>query len=116
MKETIKNINKLLKNDFFRSIDAFVFIIMSHGCEKRIYGVDGQILCIQEDILNKFSEEEISSLADKPKIFIFQACRGEKYDQGYPMVKSDAINTSEPVFRFIPHSSAYLVLYPCIPG
>lgn len=111
----IEVIGNLSARDFGR-FEAFVFIILSHGCEEGIYGVDGKVLDIEKDILLPFSADSCPTLADKPKIFIMQACRGDMTDEGYMVYKTDAMCTKAPVYSHIPKFSEYLVLYPSSPG
>ncbi|XP_059156669.1 uncharacterized protein LOC131941434 [Physella acuta] len=49
-----------------------VFIIMSHGNKDEVYATDGRIKI--NDIVKKIQSK--NELKNKPKIFIFQACRG----------------------------------------
>lgn len=57
--------------------DAFVMIVMSHGADgDAIYGVRGKHKVKVEDLMVEFKINQCPSLAGKPKIFIFQACRG----------------------------------------
>lgn len=79
------------KRDDLAKVDSCFVIITSHGTEDEennteILGTDynasGQanyekILCT--DVCDYFTVEECPQLADKPKIFIFQLCRYEKY-------------------------------------
>lgn len=61
-------------NDYdHRKCDCFVCIILSHGNEYGVYGVDGKNQNIQ-NLTRLF--EETPSLQGKPKLFFFQACRG----------------------------------------
>lgn len=61
---------------------CFVFI-MSHGSERLnetiIYGKDGRHLTTNE-IQNYFSNEKCSLFRGKPKVFIYQVCRGHELD------------------------------------
>ncbi|CAF0734403.1 unnamed protein product [Didymodactylos carnosus] len=64
-------------NEFAKSLDqdpgdCSIVIILSHGGNGRIYGVDERYLDIDRQIINVFDDHFIG----KPKIFIFQACRG----------------------------------------
>ena len=62
--------------------DAFFFIMMSHG------GYHDKLLCKDlrnvsvEDIMFEFKAEWCKTLATKPKVFIFQACRGSSSEVG----------------------------------
>ncbi|XP_052406794.1 caspase-6 [Carassius gibelio] len=72
--------------------DCFVCVFLSHGENGHIYANDGQIQ-IQE-VTDLFKGNECRSLVGKPKIFILQACRGDKHDE--PVTPMDVVD-SEPV-------------------
>ncbi|XP_003704195.1 death regulator Nedd2-like caspase [Megachile rotundata] len=87
--EKIKQFSQLKE---LRKVDSCFIIISSHGNVNteyevtEIHGVDYNpdskkhnyktVLCT--DILNNFTVEACPHLAEKPKIFIFQLCRGDK--------------------------------------
>lgn len=55
--------------------DAFVMIVMTHGGNgDTIYGVNGKPISVKT-LMAEFKVDSCPSLKDKPKIFIFQACR-----------------------------------------
>ena len=57
--------------------DAFVFIAMGHGREGgKLVLHDNELIDLSEDLVSKFDGENCTSLCGKPKIFLFQACRG----------------------------------------
>ncbi|XP_078799736.1 caspase-6-like [Oryzias latipes] len=58
--------------------DCFLLVFLSHGKNNCIYIYDGMINI--QDITAAFRGDNCPSLVGKPKIFIFQACRGDKYD------------------------------------
>lgn len=60
--------------------DAFVCIIMSHGDRDQIQGVNGKSISL-ENLMSDFKAGRCPSLADKPKLFIIQACRGAHRDE-----------------------------------
>ena len=72
--------------------DAFVCCILSHGCEKGIYGKDWKCIPISE-IRSIFKGNYCKSLREKPKIFFIQACRGSDRDMG--TLKWDKATESE---------------------
>lgn len=58
--------------------DAICLIILSHGTDGYVYGVDYENrINIERDILDLFDD----IMNKKPKLFIFQACRGENLNQ-----------------------------------
>jgi hypothetical protein len=61
--------------------DALVVILLSHGTESGIYGIDGIEIDLN-DILSYFDNKKCKAMRGKPKIFIVQACRGRQADYG----------------------------------
>lgn len=67
--------------------DAFVCIIMSHGdIGDKIIGVKGRTIGI-EQLMSKFTAKRCPSLANKPKVFLIQACRGPAEDEFFTKSK-----------------------------
>ncbi|CAN0143108.1 unnamed protein product [Lampetra planeri] len=69
--------------------DCFVCAVFTHGEPGILYTKDG--LVKTNDILEQFRGTECPSLVGKPKIFIFQACRGDKHDEPV-LVETDAVD------------------------
>ncbi|KAK2817148.1 hypothetical protein Q5P01_025339 [Channa striata] len=69
--------------------DCFLLVFMSHGEDQHVYTHDGKI-GIQE-ITDMFKGTKCKSLVGKPKIFIWQACRGDKHDE--PVTPCDAVDS-----------------------
>ncbi|GAA6214838.1 caspase-6 [Lates japonicus] len=69
--------------------DCFVLVFLSHGENDHVYTYDGKI-SIQE-ITAMFKGNKCRSLVGKPKIFILQACRGDKHDD--PVTACDAVDS-----------------------
>lgn len=59
--------------------DKSFAIGFSHGEEGAIYGADCNAVPIY-DVLAKVKPSRCPSLADKPKVFLIQACQGERTD------------------------------------
>lgn len=78
-KREIRNITAKMASSDHSSYDAFIFTVLSHGEEGLVYGTDGTISI--RDITSKFNSN--SSLAGKPKIFLFQACQGTKIEKKF---------------------------------
>ena len=98
----------------YKGFNSFFCIILSHGNQRGIYGTDGRIITT-ETILDYFSAEKCPDLAFKPKVFIFQACRGDADDRGFS-ITTDAEGENMPSLIRIPNMSDFLVTYPCVPG
>uniref|UniRef100_A0A4W4F1W8 Caspase-6 n=1 Tax=Electrophorus electricus TaxID=8005 RepID=A0A4W4F1W8_ELEEL len=69
--------------------DCFVCIFLSHGQNGHIYTYDDKIEI--QDITALFKGDKCQSLVGKPKIFILQACRGDKHDD--PVTPMDAVDS-----------------------
>ncbi|KAK8774128.1 hypothetical protein V5799_011338 [Amblyomma americanum] len=69
--------------------DCLVVILMSHGRENEIFGSDGNIVHLHDDVYTLFNNENCPTLQGKPKIFFVQACRGMAYDTGTKGVVRD---------------------------
>ncbi|XP_072534585.1 caspase-6-like [Salminus brasiliensis] len=59
--------------------DCFVCVFLSHGREGHIFANDKPVSI--KEITSFFRGDQCRSLVGKPKIFIFQACRGEIEDE-----------------------------------
>ncbi|XP_061163366.1 caspase-6-like [Saccostrea echinata] len=80
--EDIKDIlRREVEKDIHRTADCFVLVIMTHGTTGAIYGVDGKTVSVEE-IKKQFNGENFPAMADKPKVILIQACRGDDRDQG----------------------------------
>ncbi|XP_032390916.1 caspase-6 isoform X2 [Etheostoma spectabile] len=77
--------------------DCFLLVFLSHGENDHVYTYDGKISI--PDITSLFKGDKCKSLVGKPKIFILQACRGDKHDE--PVTPCDVVdsdlNTNEVV-------------------
>ncbi len=86
--ETLAKEKRLAKDQ------ALVVMIISHGCDEKVEGVDKKVLSVRT-IVNLFSEDNCKSLSRKPKLFFFNCCRDSK------CLKR---------FKFIYKSSAYILI------
>lgn len=69
--------------------DCLVCVFLSHGENGHIYAYDDKIDV--DEITALFKGNKCHSLAGKPKIFILQACRGDKHDD--PVVPMDVTDS-----------------------
>ncbi|XP_030588377.1 caspase-6 isoform X2 [Archocentrus centrarchus] len=74
--------------------DCFLIAFLSHGEDDHVYCHDGKINI--REITSMFKGNKCESLIGKPKIFIIQACRGEKHDD--PVTPADAVDSRVEVF------------------
>ena len=72
-----KKLQKVAKRTDLSQYDCLVVCLMSHGEQGAVCGTDGRTLEINE-IQSYFYASNCPSLAGKPKMFIIQACQGNK--------------------------------------
>ena len=126
----------------FRDMDhtkcsCLVVVILSHGNQEGILGVDGKSVAV-ETITSYFVTNECKTLANKPKIFIFQACRGAQkeiarcsaaslteagdiqedtpFDKDMPGSLEKEKGTADSYFKAIPNMADYVLAYSTMPG
>ncbi|XP_015780504.1 PREDICTED: caspase-3-like [Acropora digitifera] len=110
-----RNMMNLLKDTSekdFTKYDCFVCIILSYGPKDRIYGTDDQVITL-EAITSLFHRDACPSLQGKPKIFLFQACRGTQRDWVSTESDSDPICYSKPS---LPPYADFLICSASAPG
>ncbi|KAG7333773.1 hypothetical protein KOW79_002180 [Hemibagrus wyckioides] len=76
-KEVLHELHKAANTDHTDD-DCFVCIFLTHGDEGQISAYDDMISI--KEISDFFRGDQCKSLIGKPKIFIFQACAGKKYE------------------------------------
>lgn len=122
-----------------RQFDCLVFCILSHGSTGAVYGTDS-ISVLIKDITACFTASRCPTLAEKPKLFFFQACQGLTHQSGLhpmgttrnvnPNIQTDIMaepprseenpnsNHSSPSspHNMIPDESDFLLGYATVPG
>jgi len=73
-KEIRDEIQKIAKEDHTDS-DCFLCVVMSHGNKDKIVASDNEEISFKE--IMQPIKESCKSLENKPKMFFFQACRGD---------------------------------------
>lgn len=86
--DVVDKIRKAAEEDH-SDADCFLLAFLSHGEDDHVYAYDEKI-SIQE-ITSLFKGDKCRSLAGKPKIFVIQACRGDKHDD--PVTVCDAVDS-----------------------
>ncbi|NXJ10248.1 CASP3 protein, partial [Odontophorus gujanensis] len=95
--------------------DYFVSIISSHGEEGAVLGCDCRPLRLAR-VFQILSPKNCPALAEKPKVFFIQACRGTALDQGV-FLEADSGQPEPDSFSEylrIPPNTA--VMFACSPG
>lgn len=83
-------------------VDCFLLVFLSHGENDHVYTYDGKISI--QDITALFKGDKCQSLVGKPKIFILQACRGDKHDE--PVTACDAVDSEQKTNEVVVDASA----------
>lgn len=99
MKEVLSNAAKV---ECQKDDDCLVVIVMSHGSQDVIYGIDGEELHLDRDVYPLFDNCNCPALVGKPKLFFVQASRGDMCDHGI----RDVLETSDALQASSEHSAA----------
>lgn len=93
--------------------DCFGVAVLSHGDEDVLYGTDS-VIAIDNFVC---PIKSCKSLVGKPKLFFFQACRGNELDSGM-LLQSDLPddNDSKMPSLVIPMEADFLYAYSTVPG
>ncbi|XP_047189756.1 caspase-6 isoform X2 [Scophthalmus maximus] len=86
--------------------DCFLLVFLSHGENDHVYTYDGKISV--QDITSMFKGDKCRSLVGKPKIFVLQACRGDKHDD--PVTPCDAVDSGLKTNEVVVDASAVYTL------
>ena len=86
-----------------------VIIVLSHGDEGGICGSDDEVLKT-EYILKRFTGDKCPGLLNKPKLFIFQSCRGIERDRGTKVKTDDPKEEETAIWKDM------FVIRSCAPG
>ena len=98
-----KDIKELMENTQkadHSKLDCLVVAILSHGENGHVYGTDGVLISVKS-ITGCFNGSNCPSLGGKPKIFILQACRGERRDYGAGSVATDGSDDPEVLEKIV---------------
>ncbi|XP_056466919.1 uncharacterized protein LOC130405758 isoform X1 [Gadus chalcogrammus] len=82
--QMLSSMRELARRDH-SGMDCVVCVVLSHGLEGGVYGVDGGVVRLKEltDVLNGV---RCASLRGKPKLFFIQACQGNQNEQAVPVL------------------------------
>ncbi|KAG1669181.1 Caspase [Nymphon striatum] len=98
----------------YEDADCFVCCILSHGDMGVLYGRDGKFPT--DMMFSPFHGDACPSLAGKPKLFIIQACQGDKLDRGVTLMGSkDEADAGNQTYK-IPIHADFLIAYSTVPG
>ncbi|XP_068445395.1 caspase-6-like isoform X1 [Clinocottus analis] len=103
--EVLDKINEAAE-DNHSDADCFLLVFLSHGENDHVYTYDGKISI--QSITSLFKGDKCKSLVGKPKIFILQACRGDKHDD--PVTACDAVDSEHKTNEVVVDASAVYTL------
>uniref|UniRef100_A0A915CFV6 Uncharacterized protein n=1 Tax=Parascaris univalens TaxID=6257 RepID=A0A915CFV6_PARUN len=82
-KEMVLGVQDFARRKEHSLVDSCVVCILTHGEHGELFGVDDQGVSVFE-LISLLNAKNCPALAHKPKIFFLQACRGQRYDRGFP--------------------------------
>lgn len=96
--------------------DCFVCIFLSHGEDRHVYARDKKIEI--PEITDLFKGDKCRSLVGKPKIFIWQACRGDNLDDAVTemSVEDDEMAVDAGVLYTLPAGADFIMCYSTAEG
>ncbi|XP_036616404.1 caspase-14-like [Trichosurus vulpecula] len=91
-------------------VSCCLLTLMAHGGKGFIKTVLDERV-ILSDIFEMFNNENCPGLQGKPKIFVIQACRGDRIDGGVVQTDSEEVELNESEKKRLPTSSDYYIVY-----
>ncbi|KAI5613564.1 hypothetical protein C0J50_3968, partial [Silurus asotus] len=126
--QTAEQMKNLLKNfsQKHHAGDCFVCCIMSHGSAEGVYGTN-EIIVTKDDIFGPFTGKSCPSLNGKPKVFLIQACRGNKrhppvhvqadsYEEAAEAEDDMSVDTNSLQMISIPEDADFLIVRSTVKG
>lgn len=109
--EKIKEIIQAAAKKEYPKLGCIMIVVMTHGSNNCIDANDGSYRC--KELWEPFKEENCPSLANRPKLFIVQACQGNLEDVGLSVrTQVDASDFSDYEFFYSPD---FLIVYSTVP-
>ncbi|KAL1468656.1 hypothetical protein MTO96_025232 [Rhipicephalus appendiculatus] len=96
----------------YQDDDCFVCCILTHGDRDVLYATDGKFPV--DSVMDPFRGNVCPTLLGKPKLFFIQACRGDRLDEGTPVVLETSDSPGQ-IYR-IPTHADFLAAYSTVPG
>ncbi|MEQ2283602.1 Caspase-6 [Ameca splendens] len=103
--DVLEKIHEAAEEDHSEA-DCFLLAFLSHGENDHVYTYDGKISI--QDITSMFKGDRCQTLVGKPKIFVVQACRGDKHD--VPVTPCDVVDNESKTNETVVDSCAIQTL------
>ncbi|XP_011499428.1 PREDICTED: caspase-1-like isoform X2 [Ceratosolen solmsi marchali] len=111
----INKINKLSEEDHTEN-DCICIFVLTHGLQNDFICAKDVVYKL-DSIWKPFTADRCSTLAGKPKLFFFQACRGDKLDGGVKMQRSGTTETDSSTTSYkIPTHADFLFAHSTVEG
>ena len=105
---SVRSLLKAAAKVDFTKHQCFAFAMLSHGDENGITCSDGKPITVDE-IRESFSTRNCSTLGGKPKIFIFQCCRGSRTNTVETISESVGRTESDYLLYYDPPNTPHAV-------
>ncbi|NP_001035238.1 caspase-15 [Monodelphis domestica] len=97
-------------NGIKEEVSCCLVTLMAHGGKGHIKTKSNERVNLS-DIFEMFNNENCPALQEKPKIFVIQACRGDKRDGGVVQADDEPMELDLSEKKRLPTSSDYYIIY-----
>lgn len=103
--DTLDALKRFRDDEIHKKVDSLIVIFMSHGCGKEAFCTsDGKPLSCEE-VYSIFSNTNCPALSGKPKLFVFQFCRGDEEHISVYDGKKESASIDDPLTRTTPKTT-----------
>ncbi|XP_071141459.1 uncharacterized protein [Mytilus edulis] len=122
LKDCFQNIESKYLTEKSKDYHSFICVIMSHGNEKGISTKEENGMITEHEITEPFKNKEGGKFNGKPKLFLFQYCRGHQKQMKVVVPDSDepsgsiGIDSNDALVNKVPTDADILVAHATTPG
>ena len=80
--DTFTSLQSFARLEEHKGYPSTVVAVLSHGMNECIYGADGRSIPLSQ-IVSLFDNTHCPALQNKPKLFLFQCCRGSMLTKNF---------------------------------
>ncbi|XP_029602345.1 caspase-14-like isoform X1 [Salmo trutta] len=113
-KEAVMTEFRRFRDQLTGDVGCLMVVIMCHGRLGHISLSNGEEIQL-ETIYQLFNNSQCPALREKPKLFVVQACRGEKLHYEHPQIDGNIMNSCNFVRELLPTESDVMVVYAVCP-